>query len=130
MFAIQTFAHSERLLAYDGSILASRELLYREFGLLLATERKRRRLTQRQFAELTKLSRTSITNIECGRQPIQLHQLYVFATVLRVDVQKFLPKGTSITEQPTTIEDNKDKYIAEVLKRIKATKSATREIYA
>lgn len=72
--------------------MASRDLLYREFGILLSSERKRRHLSQAQFGARVGLSRTSVTNIECGRQPIQLHQLYLFASVLKSDLSKLLPK--------------------------------------
>lgn len=72
--------------------MAGRELLYREFGLLLATERKRKHLSQAGFAELVGMSRTSISNIECGRQPIQLHQLYMFSSRLNVTPESLLPR--------------------------------------
>jgi transcriptional regulator with XRE-family HTH domain len=74
--------------------MSDRNLIYREFGLLLAGERKRKRLSQAQFAELAGLSRTSVTNIECGRQAVQLHQLLSFASILRIEVQLLLPKET------------------------------------
>ena len=72
--------------------MASRDLLYREFGILLSSERRRKHLSQAQFGARVGLSRTSVTNIECGRQPIQLHQLYLFASVLKSDLSKLLPK--------------------------------------
>jgi transcriptional regulator with XRE-family HTH domain len=71
-----------------------RNLIYREFGLLLAGERKRKRLSQAEFAALAGLSRTSITNIECGRQAVQLHQLYSFASILHIEIHVLLPKET------------------------------------
>src|ERR1700722_11864565 len=74
-----------------GSV-ARLNLLYREFGLLLAAERKRKHLTQAQFAARVGLSRTSVTNIECGRQPVQLHHLYLFAGVLQITAQSLLPR--------------------------------------
>jgi len=79
--------------------LPNKDLVYREFGVLLAAERKRKRLSQSQLANLAGLSRTSITNIECGRQPIQLHQLYSFASILRIDVNNLLPKESALVEE-------------------------------
>ena len=79
------------------SRLVNRELLLREFGILLAGERKRKSVTQAQLGARTGLSRTSITNIERGRQPIQLYQLYLFASVLQVEVVKLLPKESTVT---------------------------------
>lgn len=100
-------------MGYDES-LPNRDLVYREFGVLLAAERKRKRLSQSRLAELIGLSRTSITNIECGRQPIQLHQLYSFAAILRIDVKNLLPKE-SVLEEDSLSEspDPKARYIAE-----------------
>lgn len=79
--------------------MANRDFLYREFGILLASERKRKYLSQAQFGARVGLSRTSTTNIECGRQPKQLHQLYLFAFVLKSDLAKLLPK------EPITHDD-------------------------
>jgi transcriptional regulator with XRE-family HTH domain len=78
--------------------VAAKDLVYREFGLLLATERKRKHLSQSQLAGLAGMSRTSITNIECGRQPVQLHQVYAFASILHVDVHNLLPKESILVD--------------------------------
>ena len=48
-------------------------------------------MSQRAFAKAIGLSRTSITNIERGRQPVSLPTLYVMANILRTDVCKLLP---------------------------------------
>jgi len=50
-----------------------------------------------------RLSRTSVTNIERGRQPIQLHTLYKIADIFGVEPTALLP-GTSDagTEQSST----------------------------
>ena len=40
------------------------------------------------------LSRTSVTNIERGRQPVQLHTLYKIAEILATEPTALLP-GTS-----------------------------------
>jgi transcriptional regulator with XRE-family HTH domain len=110
--------------------LANRELLYREFGIRLATERKRKRLSQAQLGELANLSRTSITNIECGRQPIQLHQLYIFASLLRVDAHSLLPKESALVPEPSiTIETKEARYLAAAMKLLKAAKPTTGETH-
>lgn len=96
-------------------VLIKQELLYRELGLSLATERRRQRLSQKQFGAKVGLSRTSITNIECGRQPIQLHQLYVFASMLKVSVTKLLPKESAFTEATVQKSDKEAQYIADAV---------------
>ena len=110
--------------------MPNRELLYREFGILLATERKRKRLSQAQLAQLADLSRTSITNIECGRQPIQLHQLYSFASILRVDAHNLLPRESALVPEPSiTVETKEARYLAEAMKLLKAAKPSTGETH-
>src|SRR5581483_10800563 len=55
-------------------------------------------------------------NIERGRQPIQLHQLYLFASILQVDVTKLLPKETLLAEIAVQPDDKQARYLAEATK--------------
>lgn len=64
---------------------------YSEFGRLVRSHRNRLKLTQGQLAERIGLSRTSITNIEQGRQKILLHQLYQLADALQINPSTLLP---------------------------------------
>lgn len=101
--------------------MANRDLLYREFGILLASERRRKHLSQAQFSARVGLSRTSITNIECGRQPIQLHQLYLFASVLRSDLLRLLPKEPIANDDlapAKTLDESHVLYIEQAKKMI------------
>jgi transcriptional regulator with XRE-family HTH domain len=91
--------------------------IYRAFGEQLGAARRRARLTQMQFAELVGLSRTSITNVECGRQSVLLHQLYKFADVLAVPVSSLMPVVSSLS---TTTNLESDEY----LKKLKAATPA------
>jgi len=50
-------------------------------------------LTQEALGKLVGLSRTSITNIEKGRQPVALHQLFALAEALRVQPAALLPNA-------------------------------------
>jgi len=55
------------------------------------------------------LSRTSITNIERGRQPIQLHTLYKIADVLGVEPTALLPVASDSAKHgrsETTLKQN------------------------
>jgi transcriptional regulator with XRE-family HTH domain len=67
------------------------EFLYRQFGQLLAEIRRKKGMSQELLADELGLSRTSITNIEKGRQPIQLHSLYRIARLLGVELKELLP---------------------------------------
>ena len=110
--------------------MASRDLLYQEFGILLASERRRRHLSQAQLGARVGLSRTSVTNIECGRQPIQLHQLYLFASVLKSDVSKLLPKESIMIDGSApakTTDESQILYIEQAKKIIARQISSEQE---
>lgn len=64
---------------------------YVELGRLIKEKRKRILLNQSALGDSVGLSRTSITNIERGRQQVALHMLYVLASALRVEPQDLLP---------------------------------------
>lgn len=65
--------------------------LYAEFGKLVRRHRQRLGLTQDQLAERVALARTSITNIERGRQKVLLHQLFHLAESMGVSPEAILP---------------------------------------
>lgn len=69
---------------------------YSIFGAMLADARRKRRVSQEALAEELDLTRTSITNIEKGRQPIQLHSLYLVAQSLSVEVKDLLPSPAAL----------------------------------
>ena len=54
-------------------------------------------MTQEAFAKAVGLSRTSITNIESGRQPVSLHTLYSMADILGIEVSDLVPPSPKNT---------------------------------
>ncbi len=66
---------------------------YPEFGRRVRLARRRAHLSQEALGRLTGMNRTSITNIEAGRQRIPLHLLVSFATALDVEPMELLPGG-------------------------------------
>ena len=74
-----------------GGGMVSRNEICRLFGQLLAKKRKEAELSQESLAKAVGLTRTSITNIERGRQPVNLHTLYLIAEILNLDVVELLP---------------------------------------
>jgi transcriptional regulator with XRE-family HTH domain len=70
-------------------------VFYQRFGRLLARARARAKeqFSQQGLAVALGLSRTSVTNIERGRQPVQLHTLYKIARVLGVELTSLLPSA-------------------------------------
>lgn len=77
------------------------EDIYNEIGKRIATARLASGLTQTDLGEAISLSRTSITNIEGGRQKILIHTLFDIAAALHVDVKELLPQPTDSTETMT-----------------------------
>lgn len=65
--------------------------LYSAFGEHFRKLRKTAGLTQEDVAERVGLTRTSVTNIERGRQHISLHQLYLLAAAVGRDPTELLP---------------------------------------
>lgn len=70
--------------------------LYKELGRRLRRARELSHLTQDALAERVSLSRTSIANIEQGRQRIQIHTLYALAVALRVSPRSLLPPESPV----------------------------------
>ncbi len=72
--------------------MALSDQLYSIIGKLVRTERERAKLTQDELAHRVGLTRTSISNIESGRQKIQVHTLYALAEALHVSADTLLPR--------------------------------------
>lgn len=65
--------------------------LYMEVGTRIKNARESAKMTQAQLAAALNLSRTSVTNIEKGRQHLVLHTLYAIANVVGKDLSELLP---------------------------------------
>ncbi len=76
-----------------------KNLIYKAFGLKLRDARKRAGLTQVDLADRVGLSRTSITNIEKGRQGISLHMLLQLASAVGVQPVGLLPETKNSPKQ-------------------------------
>lgn len=59
------------------------------------------KMTQEQLADRVGLSRTAITNIECGRQRLLVDQLIEIADALDVPAADLLPSRDSIRQAPS-----------------------------
>lgn len=70
------------------------EQIYREFGRILRQRRADANLTQDELANKVGLVRTSITNIELGKQNVSLHLLFQLADALGVQTKDILPDRT------------------------------------
>lgn len=74
--------------------------IYRIFGSRLRELRDEKGVTQEQLAKRVDLSRTSITNIEKGRQRVMLHQLVELAEALESDVSDLMPLRKTDGDKP------------------------------
>lgn len=72
-------------------MVLSTDEIYAIVGNLIQTTREEARMTQDELARRVGLSRTSISNIEHGRQRIQVHILWTMASALGVPAQQLLP---------------------------------------
>jgi transcriptional regulator with XRE-family HTH domain len=75
----------------DAGVSAADDALYVEFGQRLRSFRERAGLTQHQLATFLGLSRTSISNVEAGRQRIPLHHVYALAGAVNCRIEELLP---------------------------------------
>lgn len=66
--------------------------LYSAVGAAIREQREKLNLSQSALAELARVNRTSITNIESGRQRLPLHTLYRIARSLDCSARELLPE--------------------------------------
>jgi transcriptional regulator with XRE-family HTH domain len=66
---------------------------YRKLGEGIRKTRKQRKLSQDVLAKLVGLTRTSLTNIECGRQHPPLHTLCDIVEQLKVEFSDLVPRS-------------------------------------
>ena len=69
--------------------------LYQEIGHRVARARKKANLSQQDLATRIGLKRTSVTNIETGRQKVMVHTLLELAEHLGVTIEELLPREPS-----------------------------------
>ncbi len=79
--------------------MIDQDRLYAMIGEHLKSHREVRGLTQLQLAERVGLERTSITNIERGRQKLPLHVLFEICRTIGIAVSDVLPRMDQVEEQ-------------------------------
>lgn len=92
--------------------------LYRELGhkIRLARERSPQKLSQEALAQNLGISRTSMVNIEAGRQRAPLHMLWRIAQLLEMDLTMLIPSRDEMLTTSKQIELEKDllKQVADI----------------
>lgn len=79
------------------------DILYAIIGQRIRISREKYNMTQEEMGERVGLTRSSIANIELGRQKIQLDTLYQVAITLNLEIFELLP---SINELEKDENDN------------------------
>lgn len=82
-----------------GKNTGKEDKFYLDLGKIIKKARINLHLTQQQLADLLGLNRTSITNIELGKQKILAHMLVDFAFQLKVPIDNLLPKQLLKSEE-------------------------------
>lgn len=68
------------------------QALYRHIGAAVRQRREALAMTQTQLATAAGVLRTSIVNLEAGRQRVPLHTLYAICAVLGLELAEVLPR--------------------------------------
>jgi len=92
----------------DYILIMDANFIYKEFGLRLSGARKAAGLTQEALADQVGLNRTSITNIEKGRQRLALHLLFSLASAVGMPPAALLPERKE-TRAPGVIDEKQIK---------------------
>lgn len=71
------------------------QAFYQEVGRRIREARTKSCLTQEVLANKVSLTRTTVTNIEKGRQQLLVHTLVEIAEVLQVNLESLLPEQQS-----------------------------------
>ena len=79
-------------------MLEFKDALYRLIGLRIRKLRTGMGMKQEELAELSKVTRTSLSNIEAGKHQPSLHILYSIFQSLKSDVHVNLPTRTEVEE--------------------------------
>lgn len=91
--------------------------IYIEIGKKIRDVRERKHISQEDLAKKVGLTRTSITNIEKGRQKLLVHTLINIAQELSMDAKALLPSS----EEPfakvlNELSDNHKRVVEEFIK--------------
>jgi len=104
-----------------GSGTLSPSAVYSNVGARIRDERERRNVSQEMLADRVGLTRTSITNIEKGRQKVLLHTFLEIARVLNLKPTRLLPDVSRLSrvDVPPEVSKKVSRWIERSLKETK-----------
>ena len=79
-----------------------------DLGAMVRARREQEGMTQSQLAGRVGMTRTSITNIEKGRQKVQLDTLYDIAAALDTSPAELLPSAEKVEASATVVRMPED----------------------
>jgi transcriptional regulator with XRE-family HTH domain len=90
---------------------------YEALGANVCRLRQAANLTQQHLATKVGLTRTSITNIEKGRQPVQAHVLIQIVRALKTSVNEVLPQmpDESTPVLPNNLDEQMQAWVKTIL---------------
>lgn len=86
-------ADQDLRVATGGRAMLDPKAFYAEVGMRIRQSREERTWSQEKLAQVVGLTRSSIANIECGRQRLLVHTLCSIAAALDCDLLSLLPGG-------------------------------------
>lgn len=90
----------------QGMELIDEARLYFQIGERLKAKRSEMKISQSELAKVVGVLRTSISNIETGRQKAPLHLLYNICAALNVEPSAILPSLGEIQSSTVQIRTN------------------------
>lgn len=81
------------------------EKLYIALGDRIRAQRETNKLSQTEFSKHIGISRSSLVNIEKGRQRTPLHMIYSIAEILDIDVISLLPRSVELERTSDLTDD-------------------------
>lgn len=103
--------------------------LYRVVGSRVRAARERAGVSQAALAGTLGMTRTSIVNIEAGRQRPPLHVIWAIADALRTEIALLLPTRTDYNRELPTAELDQET-ISQIETATAGDPSATRDLIA
>ncbi|HUZ54061.1 MAG TPA: helix-turn-helix transcriptional regulator [Streptosporangiaceae bacterium] len=93
---------------------------YEQFGQRVRSARLNQGLNQEALGHRVGLERSSISNVEKGRQRVQLHMLLEFSTALGVSPAQLLPDSTAASDPLRKVPEDTRPFVRDVLTRARA----------
>jgi len=94
---------------------------YAEMGRRISTFRRKSNRTQDDLATSVGLTRTSLTNIERGRQRVLIHTIALIAEELSVDLVELVPSRRKSTQSLNRMPEATKQLLMRVVPEIKGT---------